>query len=508
MTTVSALLKKLSDPSVIIELFTATLGKFDDAKGAADVIHEILTGRPLTDLPKLERAFRERSPYLSESLDVWHRMSPSDLRLLERFGDASASSLGLASFHPNGYVREEAIKRLARLKTGGEIPFLILRLNDWVPEVRNSAVGAIHSRLRPEYCRAFVASFLLLSRLKHAGRADHKETLAAVNQLLSRDECRADLLASLKSEDRFVRRAGFKLALNLKGLHLQQVAELALNDDDTAIRSWGAQAISSAEDAARFTPFLERLKQDRFMLLRRAALRILVKLNSPHVVDELRAALLDPHISIREEARYYLKKIEPTDFADFYRQQLLAAEGAALYPVINGLGETGSAADDRLVAPYTSHQSSKIRRTALKALASLNPNPHLELFMKALEDEVSSVSSQASKTLMRKTSLLSAARVWEVFRSSTHIHVKRNALSLIEKFSKWESIGYLVSGLCENDEDLVDLSRRFISGWIGGFNRSFSSPTTEQVTSFENALERCGELLDEETRRQLHFTLR
>jgi HEAT repeat protein len=502
-------IRKADFPDAIIELsLLARSREFAYAKAAADAAHQLLVTKPVKDLPKLEQALRQRSPYSGDFLQAWSKISPLELSLLERFGDASVSLLGVASFHWSGYVREGAIRRLSKVKTGTEVPFLILRLNDWVSNVRDAAYKAIRARVRPEYCRALYQNLFLLLRLEYAGRADHTELLRDVHHLLLSKEGRADLFHALHSTDAYVRRGSFKLALRLRDADLKRVAELALDDEDTVIRNMAAQTISSALDEATLAAFVDRMKHDRFMPVRRAALRLMFKLNSPHLGDELHAALLDSHASMREEARYHLKKIEPVDLAEFYRQQLVDAKGPSLYSAISGLGETGRAEDDRLVVPYTSHEASKIRRAALKAVAALRPNAHLDSFMKALEDEVPGVSRQALKTLAAKTSFLSVTRVWEVFQSTTHIHVKRYALLLIASFSKWERISYLVRAGCETDEDIVRISRHAIDVWLGGFNRNFSAPTAEQVAKLNEALETCGEFFDGETQQRLRFSLR
>ena len=496
-------------PNAISELFQlTTLSDFGSAMAATDAIHQLVTAAPVNELPWLEEIVRARSPYSSDYLLNWDKYKPAKLRVFKRFGEASTSLLGIASFHQNGYVREEAIKRLSEVTTGAEVPFLILRLNDWVSQVRKAAYEAIHSRIKPEYGRAFLHNQFLLARLEYAGRANHKPTIQAINDLLLSEPCRAELLQALQSTDHYVKRGSFKLALSLRDADLKQVVELALAHDDTVIRSWAAQAISSVADKTTFASLFERMKHDRFMPLRRAALRIMVQLNSPVLNDELLAALLDSHASIREEARYHLKKIQPIDLADFYRQHLAGASGPLLYPVISGLGETGSKEDARLVVSYTSHEMSKIRRAALKAVAALDRDAHLELFMKALEDPVPTISRHALKALSAKTSSLNVARVWELYQAATDVHVKKNALLLLSKFSKWESISYLVRTGRETDEDIVLASRNAISGWLGDFNRSYATPSAEQVAKLNEALDTCGEFIDEDTHQQLRFTLR
>lgn len=498
-----------NEPAAIVDLLPFVLAtKLDIAIAAADAVNRLLRGFPAKDLGWLEYHLRARVSYSGEVIYDWYKLVPSQLALLERFGDQSVQILGLASFHHNGYVREAAINRLASSVTGAELPFLILRLNDWVSNVRAAAYQVILSRLNPEYCQRFIDNFALLSRVEKAGRADHTQIIQAINEHLKSDQCRTVLLESLTSSDRFIRRACFRLALDSTSLDLQQVVMLALDDEDTVIRYWGAQKISSFSDAAMYEEFLAGMKRDRFMPVRREALRIAVKQDSPHVAEELHTALLDSHKSMREEARYQLKSIQPMDVAAFYREQLTREGGPNLYALISGLGETGRAEDDRLILPYTSHPSSKIRRAAIKALASLRPEAHLELFMRALEDDVPSISQLALKALSRKTGSLSTARVWELFTSTAHAHVKRNAFALIGRFAKWESIAYLIRALCDTDETIVALSRFAIRRWLIRFNRSFTAPTSEQLARFKDALGQCGRLLDEATQEQLSFSIK
>jgi hypothetical protein len=187
----------------------------------------------------------------------------------------------MASFHQSGYVREAAINRLAPITSGAELPFLILRVNDWVSNIRDAAYQAIRSRLKPEYARSFIENLTLVSRLEEAGRADHKPLLQAIYQLLQSGECRSALLESLKSEDRFIKRAGFKLAFHSIEPDLLEIVRLALDEKDTVVRVWAAQRVSSAFAGATLDHFLELMKRDRFMPVRREALRIEVKRNSP-----------------------------------------------------------------------------------------------------------------------------------------------------------------------------------------------------------------------------------
>ena len=497
--------------AALIEILPFVLSKKRDIAGeAAAAVDKLIRETTARELQWLDEAMRRRSPYSGESFYEWHKLSPEQLLSFEHFGETSVSLLGMASFHQSGYVREAAIKRLALISRGTELPFLILRVNDWVSNVRDAANQAIQSRLKPDYAPSFIENLTLVSRLEEAGRADHKPLVQAIYQLLQSAECRTALLDALKSEDRFIRRASFKLALGLNSSEpdLSPVVRLALNEKDTVVRVWAAQRVSSAFEGATLDHFVELMKCDKFMPVRREPLRIEVQRNSPELLSDLRTALLDTHASMREEARYHLRKLDPMDVATFYRQHVLVAEGLTLYAVICGLGETGTAADDLLIMPYASHPAAKIRWAAMRALAKLNSKAHVDLFIEGLKDQFPYVSRQAFNALTEKAGVLSGERIWELFQSSAHAHVRRNALSLIEKLGKWDSIYYLLRAVRDADEVMACMSRFAIQRWLARFNRSFSSPTPEQLTRLGNALEEGGNLLDDRTVDQLRFSTR
>jgi len=477
-------------------------------KDAVYAIHQLMRALTPVEIQRLHSTVRASSYCLGRQQYDWLTLTPQEVELLSGFGAASVSALGLASFHHNGYVREAAIKKLSQITTGAELPFLIIRLNDWVSNVRTAAYEAIRPRLVPQYCQAIIDNLQLFNSLEHAQRVDHKQIIDTINNVMQSDECRPLLLETLNTDDRFLRRAGFRLGLDPAKPDFESLAKRGLRDHDIVIRSLAAKRISDACDGPACLSFIESMKRDRHMPVRREALRMAVKLGPPGDLEELRKALLDTHASMREEARYHLRKMAAFDVAAFYRQQLPTAERHTLYAVVSGLGEFGNAVDDALIVPYTSHPTPKMRRAALKALASLRPDPHMEVFMKALSDEAPRVSSLAVKALRRKPSSLSAARLWEILKSTPHFHVKRHAFHLIERCAKWDSIPYLLSALCETNETLVEMGQSAVSDWVGSFNRSFASPTPSQIAATRTALNTCGHLLDETTLERLQFSLK
>jgi len=477
-------------------------------QAAASAIHTLMHLAPSSSLAWLDQRMRELSPHLGHHRLHWHQLRPSQLMHLENFQSASVSLLGVASFHSSGYVREEAIHRLAKIMTGMELPFLLIRLNDWVSEIRRTTRNYVQVRLRPDYADHFIAHLTLVYRLQQAGRDDHHLLIEAVETLLKKSECRAALGLGLGSTDRFTRRISYRLAADSADVGLASLLDEALKDCDPVIRLWAARNVISAFDDEECQAYLSRLKRDRFMPVRREALRALLSKFPQRMIEELQVALLDTHASIREEAGYRLRQIAPIDMSGFYRDALKSGEESSLAAAISGLGVTGTADDANLLHPYINHPRVKIRRAVLQALSRLSGETNLDVFLNGLLDPSPSVSSEAKKALILRVRLVGGSRLWEVFSRATTTHLKLKALTLISRLDKWESIPFLIRAAGDPEQNIVEAAHDFLRSWLWFYNIQFSQPTSIQLESLKYELDGCQEYLAPEIHGQLMFLLK
>lgn len=135
--------------------------------------------------------------------------SAEDVRALRVLADAEAAVMGLLGAHHSGYVREAAVRRLALVHGGDELPPLLLRANDWVPQVRERAAAALLERVVPGYMDVWVRWLPLVLRLGGEGRHDVRPVVDAVMALLRTPEGARVMLPEIRSPDRAVRRACF-----------------------------------------------------------------------------------------------------------------------------------------------------------------------------------------------------------------------------------------------------------------------------------------------------------
>ena len=153
-------------------------------------------------------------------------------------------------------------------------------------------------------------------------------------------------------------------------------------------------------------------------------------------------------------------------------------------------------------------QSSRVHATALHAIAKLNFDAYFEEFVLALEDASSKVTCEALRALCKKPNLVGGQRLWEIYDRCPHPHGKRRVLFLLARINKWDSIAFLVQSLTNQNDFLVDLSQRYISRWFARYNRSFATPTAEQISRLRNVLSSCNLLLSSGTQLQMDSLLK
>ena len=110
---------------------------------AAEAVHAYMNRLDPAGTIRLDRRFRQ---YTSMEWRIdWMKISPADVTDRIDSREVRLSVLRLGTFHPNGYFRERCMRALA--DDEASYPYLALRLNDWVKQVRDTAYGLLSERL-------------------------------------------------------------------------------------------------------------------------------------------------------------------------------------------------------------------------------------------------------------------------------------------------------------------------------------------------------------------------
>jgi hypothetical protein len=195
----------------------------------------------------------------------------------------------------NGYVREAALKHFAHQPSPAALKQIVLRLNDWVPQVRQAAERAFMAHLVPHMADAWIDGLDEVSALGGKTRAEHAAKLAAVERFL-KEHAFEKLRAALKSDRKASRRYAFDLLVvgpyrerqaDLKSLVLGGDCVLSIN----ALRHF-----CEAEDL----PHVKLAAKSPHAQVRLAALRWLDAQGHGLDADEEMQFLLDTNASVRD----------------------------------------------------------------------------------------------------------------------------------------------------------------------------------------------------------------
>ena len=133
---------KAGEPAAIPNLIPfAFHTSADVASAASETIHRLFRAVADADLIWLDEQIRSWSFW--PRIGRWGQMQAHDVANIVGTNDARTTILGIITCHRDGRVRQEAVSLLGNSSDREAIPFLLLRANDWVSQVRTSAQNII-----------------------------------------------------------------------------------------------------------------------------------------------------------------------------------------------------------------------------------------------------------------------------------------------------------------------------------------------------------------------------
>lgn len=483
-------------------------GTREEIRAASAAIETLLSCSTPEDLIILDELVRSSWVFGCPYSESWSRLEPRELAKLVGPGEPGVSLFRLLSFHTNGFVREEAIRRLNLIYDGSELPYLLIRLNDWVPSIRRLSQDAVLARVQANYIDHFIKNLPLVFRLENTQRADHSQMLNTITQLLLTPRARPVLVAGLNDTSRVVRRACFRILTDNNPDDLQDLLFAALQVEDPIIRLWSVRKIPTVLHEDQLSEVLSLLSHDCYAPVRLETLRAWVGCFPTQSDENLRSALLDQNASVRDEARFHLHRLGDFDFVQFYRDAITVAQSKKLVVAISGLGETGGQSDADLLEPFLSHRVAKVRQTAIKYLIRLGGEQYLTTVLAKIVDIAPSVSAQVRREVKAYVATIGTKCLWDYFEKSSTVHVRKNILCLISALPKWESISCLIQLVDCADNAIALAAQEYIHRWNTRYNRSQSAPTRDQLMRLEAALSEHGSSLDEATFNTLSFAIK
>ena len=501
-------LKAAAEPGMIPLLLQAVFESPDSVSRAAVVIVDAAFARtPLRALSQVEDACRRISSFYL--FPAWRSLRPVELSRFQDSGPARVGIAAVASFHPDGYVREVAVAWLDTLDAHA-LPFLLLRLNDWVPQVAERALAAVRSRLVGTHANALVDCLPLFASLERTRRRDHGAVIDGVYAVL-RDPVQDEALArGRRSPDRLIRRLCFRLARESPGAAIMDLFRKSRDDPDAALRLAATTDTLARVETYQLEAVMAAASTDPFHPVRRVALdAVALRLESPLVLPWLERGLLDDSRSIRDVSRYHLARLHlPVDVVQYYIDALARPlRSRALATALAGLRETGRPEHVTLALGFLDHDRPVVRRAGLRTVAALDAMPHLDRLVAMLDDPSPAVANTAAEVLRPHAGAIGIDAVLAAVRSATRAHNRVAAASLVLRLGKWNTLLALLDATSDPDTRLRESVDRWLREWLNRQNRAYAQPTPSQLGRITRALAENEARLEARTREEIEHAV-
>lgn len=465
---------------------------------AAQSLARVLANLDYDDIVSIDGQMRQTTS-MEWSID-WHKKRIEDLFNTKMSVVERRAIIIFASFNPNGFIREKAVMMMKDYDN--TLPFIILRQNDWVIQVRQAASKAFNEKMQKLNKGELLLALPFAERLKWCSRGSHGEYTRLFFEKLTSEEHQEELKSGLLSSNVRTRRICINALFESSCTNISMALKHLECEPDPFLRSMLFSKLylsgTQIDSAARI------LLRDKFPTNRRLALQYLHEAKSEDIIDISNAFLLDRNASVRVLARNILKeKNNSFDFSSFYIRALENNTVAA----IAGLGEVGHTTDTQHIERYISDSRISVVRDALVSLMRLDSEKYKAIILEMLNDKRIGVVKTAQQLIL-KYQIEDYDYIKKIFVDTPYEYTKIKCATILFSASKWNSLIFMLEAISCDSEIVRRFAYQAIEKWIFSFNRSYVQVSLQQKESIKLLIQNLNELLSDSTKRELLFVLK
>ena len=466
---------------------------------AAEILDAVFEKMTFDDLVRIDEQMRQTTSI--EWFIDWRKLSLNSFFTLKMSEAARRAVIVFASFNPNGYIREQAVRSMKNHE--GTLPYAILRQNDWVSQVRSAANETVDYRLLHLAAGELVAALPFADKLSRCKRMSNTDTY--INRIY----------ATLTSTDYDKELSD---AFNMGSIRTRRICTSALfspenprydlavirmeAEADPFLRSYIFRQLMAADQNLNITA--EWFLTDKYPLNRLLAFEYICGDDQIKALQLAQDLLLDKNLAVRKNVRSYMNNNVPGfNYRAYYESYL----GDCAVPAILGLGETGTAEDTNKIHDYLKSTQVSVVRAAMTAVMRLDSAKYVKMITDFLSDKRPGVVKTA-RNLIIKTAAPDYNRVMEIFRATTYSYTKQKCFSILLTARKWQRLEFILEVLEIGGDEMAEPVIAALGRWIKGYNCSFAVPTPAQIARITESVQRLGDKLPATTQHTLLFLLR
>lgn len=418
-------------------LYPALLSRDENlANSAAEAIYTYLESLNVSKIIKLSLRFRE---YTSMEWSVdWKYVSISDIRENILNENAFLSILRLGTFHPNGYFREKCM--LALEDDEASLPYIALRLNDWVGPVQNTAYRILAKRLPDAKTDTAIEMLPFIDQAKKGQRYQvwqlQKTDDTVTQKILQHpDEISLD---RIRDYIPITRRLLYKILIRPDILSKEAAHRLLDREKNGNEKNLIISRILKCYHCSEEE--LNQYMKGKSPIVRKKALEIEYE-RLHDAWSGLETHLLDTAKGIRSDVCYILRRHSDFDILSFYKSALHTPLEAI---AILGIGENGTKKDADILTEYLYDDTPKLVKFTMKSLSLLGASGLDEIYWQYLNDADVTISKAAYDAIHKSNIHYGAERLYRAYQSCHNCHTRKYLLYLLVQEPSWERLPYLL----------------------------------------------------------------
>lgn len=395
--------------------------------------------------------------------------------------DVSVNLLALSSLNHNGYVRQRAIETLAMTRHPLAIRFLIIRLSDWVQNVREVAANCIQNYFDDEYREKFISQLEHIDALKDVGRVDltaeYKSILGYILEKKLTTETYQSLTVSDKARLLYLKKYIEKNSID------SQLIKILINDRSFLIRIHVLKHLNELNPSEQRSIVLQLLND------KSSQVRLQTLYSIMHYSDQYYDAILklasDLSASVRDLGRYQLKSWG-LDFKAIYRERIQNNElklGSIL-----GLAEVGTTDDLEVLKNVTKTENSKIQLACLTGIQKLDLQQARGLAVKLFPNASNKIRKRCIDVLSRTWDQDVLLETEKMYQGADAV-LKRMILTFYNTVGGWDVLAHFIKATSDKNPGVRELAWNFLQKWKEKALRLFTRPPKEAIVKAKSYYE-------------------
>jgi HEAT repeat protein len=433
-----------------------------------------LRSLPVFALPSFDSGLRNRSWSEPEWFPEMRSILAADTaaKLISRNADPAGAGVVLAC-HPNGFVREAAVGLVGDLSDPLQVPCLLLRSADWVPQVSTSAMTALLPAWRQISEDEKVIHLPLLSHLATESSRIRPFATQLLDDFLADIDVEQSLLLS-HSDPRIRRILARRCSPRIT---TDRLVEFITNErDPRAAREFSKNLFLSHTLSDKK---LIELAKAPVGSVRASALVAISKADTDESREVLQNALFDANVIVRSYAQAAVRK-----FAVDPRSVYVASWSQGDVRALLGLSEVATEAERALAESLLHSSSPKEQLCGVRMLLRLGVQDHAltDRCLELVESSRSKVARVALSLLATRPSETSLQDLWTIAKTHPSEGRRQMVVRFFLRRDRFTALHFALDGLVSSSDAGANLFDATMRSW----NRSYTSPSPQISEQIRN----------------------